>query len=82
MINRILILCRFQLEYYPSERDVKELTNEFLTKIRPESQVKEFIRIGSDHDGCYLVPNDLESIKYCYSPGVSNNSDFEDQLAT
>ena len=82
MINRILILFRFQLEYYPSGRDVKELINEFLTKVRPVSQVKEFIRIGSDHDGGYLVPNDLEGIKYCYSPGVSNNSDFEDQLAT
>ena len=82
MTNRILILFRFQLEYYPSGRDVKELIIEILTKIRPESQVKELIRVGSDNDGGYLVPDDLDGIKYCYSPGVSNNSDFEDQLAT
>ena len=82
MINRILILFRFQLEYYPLGRDLKELINEFLTNIRPESQVKELIRVGSGHAGGYLVPDDLEGIKYCYSPGVSNNSDFEDQLAT
>ena len=82
MINRILIIFRFQLEYYRIGRDVKELINELLTTIRPESQIKELIRIGSDHDGGYLVPNYLEGIKYCYSPGVSNNSDFEDQLTS
>ena len=80
MINKVLIYFRFQLDYQPLRRDVKEVIIEFLTTIRPESQIKEFIRIGSDHDGGYLVPDYLEGIKYCYSPGVSNNSDFEDQL--
>lgn len=40
----------------------------------------ELIRFGSEFDGGYLIPNDLEDINYCYSPGVSNNSDFEYQL--
>jgi hypothetical protein len=50
--------------------------------LTPESQMKDLIRIGSDYDGGYLVLNDLEGIKYCYSPGVSDNSLFEDQLTT
>lgn len=55
-------------------------------------QVKEFmrllhpvefnlIRVGSEHDGGYLVPDDLEYLSSCFSPGVSNNADFETELA-
>lgn len=33
-------------------------------------------------DGAYLVPNDLEGIKACFSPGVNNRKTFEDELTT
>ncbi len=82
LINKILAFFRFQLEYYPQGTNYKVQINKFLIMLRPESQMKDLIRIGSDYDGGYLVPNDLEGIKYCYSPGVSDNSDFEDQLTT
>lgn len=58
-------------------------TNEvslFLKKIHPISTEHELIRVGSQNDGGYLIPNDLSDIKYCYSPGVSTNSDFEKEL--
>ena len=41
----------------------------------------ELIRVGSAGDGGYLIPDDLDGIEYCFSPGVSTVSDFEDQLA-
>lgn len=69
-INRVLMIFHLQLMYFPPSKNLKENIADFLTKIRPESQVKELIRVGSNHDGGYLVPNDLEDIKYCYSPGV------------
>ncbi|HEX5432082.1 MAG TPA: FkbM family methyltransferase [Bryobacteraceae bacterium] len=53
----------------------------FLSKVRPVDCGIELIRIGSEMDGGYLVPNDLEGIEYCFSPGVSTLSDFENQLA-
>lgn len=37
----------------------------------------ELIRIGGDYDGGYLVPDDLEGIKYCFSPGVDVTATFE-----
>jgi hypothetical protein len=43
---------------------------------------KKLIRIGPDKDGGYLLPDDLEDIKYCFSPGVANCSDFELDMAT
>ena len=40
------------------------------------------IRIGPDHDGGYLLPDDLEGIRNCFSPGVAECSDFECDLAS
>jgi hypothetical protein len=41
----------------------------------------DLVRIGGDADGGYLVPNDLDGVKFCFSPGVSGTSDFENDLA-
>lgn len=38
-------------------------------------------RIGGATDGAYLVPEDFEGITACFSPGVCNTKDFEDELA-
>jgi hypothetical protein len=51
-----------------------------LTILRPKPSPFPLIRIGGKRDGAYLVPNDLEGIAACFSPGVSNIKKFEDQL--
>ncbi|MCP9826039.1 FkbM family methyltransferase [Synechococcus sp. EJ6-Ellesmere] len=40
----------------------------------------KLVRIGGKSDGSYLVPDHLEGITACYSPGVDNFKDFEDNL--
>ncbi len=40
-----------------------------------------FVRLGADYDGGYVIPNDLNGIKACFSPGVGNISKFEEDLA-
>jgi hypothetical protein len=52
-----------------------------IRKLRPQNCGKELIRIGGSGDGGYLVPDDLDGIEYCFSPGVNTISDFENQLA-
>ena len=42
---------------------------------------QELIRIGPSKDGGYLLPDDLDGIEYCFSPGVADCSDFELDLA-
>jgi hypothetical protein len=37
--------------------------------------------VGGSGDGGYLIPDDLAGIEYCFSPGVSTVSGFENQLA-
>ena len=82
LMNKVLASFGLQLAYHPQSTEIQEKINSFLKMLSPESQMKKLIRIGSDYDGGYLVPDDIEGIKYCYSPGVSDNSDFEDQLTT
>ena len=38
-----------------------------------------FVRIGSEEDGGYIVPNIFDEVKVsnCFSPGVGEYSDFE-----
>jgi len=52
-----------------------------IEKLRPQDCGRELVRIGSPGDGGYLIPDDLEDIEYCFSPGVNRTSDFENDLA-
>lgn len=47
----------------------------------PHECPQGLIRIGSDHDGGYLVPDDLDNIVALYSPGVSFELEFDKQIA-
>ncbi|MBS7671191.1 FkbM family methyltransferase [Croceicoccus gelatinilyticus] len=42
---------------------------------------RKLIRIGREGDGGYLVPDDLDGIEACFSPGTNNYKYFEDTLA-
>lgn len=53
----------------------------FISKYRPQSVGKELIRIGGQGDGGYLIPDDLDGISACFSPGVDVTSTFEEELA-
>lgn len=54
---------------------------ELIRALRPRSCAVPLIRLGADADGGYLIPDDLDGIEYCFSPGVSTTADFEWQLA-
>lgn len=49
--------------------------------LRPVLAPRELIRVGPSGDGGYLIPDDLDDIGYCLSPGVSDQSGFERDLA-
>ena len=48
-----------------------------LHAMRPVATDRQLIRIGSPADGGYLIPDDLEGIRFCFSPGVAHSSAFE-----
>ena len=53
---------------------------DLIRRLRPVECSIEMIRLGSNNDGGYLVPNILDGVVACFSPGVSNNTSFEDNL--
>lgn len=54
---------------------------QLLRSLHPEDCGRDLVRMGGDADGGYLLPDDLDGIEYCFSPGVSSIADFENQLA-
>jgi hypothetical protein len=53
----------------------------FFKTIQPITTEHELIRLGGNTDSGYLVPNDLNDINFCFSPGVSNEAFFEEDLS-
>lgn len=50
--------------------------------LMPQASPYKLVRIGGKGDGAYLVPDDLEGIDACFSPGVNNFKYFEDDLTS
>jgi hypothetical protein len=55
----------------------KNKVAELIESLYPFQTQFELIRLGSKADGGYLVPNNLDGIEACFSPGVSLVSEFE-----
>lgn len=62
-----------------TERTPEPKLRRLIDNLRPRSS--NLIRVGPDGDGGYLLPDDLDGIKYAFSPGVSTESGFEADLA-
>lgn len=55
---------------------------EALQLLNPIGCSSELIRIGGTGDGSYLVPDDLDGVEACFSPGVGDKIQFETDLAS
>lgn len=55
---------------------------ELIRRLRPEKTSIPLMRIGGTGDGGYLVPDDLDGIEACVSPGVSEEISFDLELAS
>ena len=53
----------------------------FLKRFREHLVSVDLNRVGGDGDGGYLVPNILDEITYCFSPGVNYTANFERELS-
>ncbi|RWK60434.1 FkbM family methyltransferase [Mesorhizobium sp.] len=53
----------------------------FIKSLRPKAIKAPLIRLGGVADGGYLLPNDLDGIGACISPGVSTEVSFDRAMA-
>ena len=70
-----------KLPFFPTATADSEQVNALIRRLHPVACDKELIRLGPHGDGGYLVPDDLEGILACFSPGVSNVAGFEKDCA-
>lgn len=80
-IERSLVRTLRYLNTEVSRSIGKAELDKFFSRTNPVSTQCELIRLGSKADGGYLIPDDLEGIEACFSPGVSAMVDFELDLA-
>ena len=81
MANHLLRQAFAPLKYFPGKSSRQEDLRALVRAMKVTSIVQELVRIGPLGDGGYLLPNDLENIEFCFSPGVADCSDFELVLA-
>ena len=68
-------ICEYLLNkgiFTSKKTDLKKI-DRFLNMVHPESLNIENIRIGGDNDGGYIIPNDLNGIKYCFRQSYNNS---------
>lgn len=66
---------------FPTGLVPKEELLGLIQSLHPVASGRELIRLGPAGDGGYLVPDDLEKIEACFSPGVDRISEFELECA-
>ena len=54
---------------------------QFFSMVKPVTTNHDLIRIGGETDGGYLIPDDLEGVETCFSPGVAVTASFETEIA-
>ncbi len=55
--------------------------NSFVEMFRSMLVSVDLIRVGGSGDGGYLIPDDLDGVRVCFSPGVDVKATFENELA-
>jgi GTPase involved in cell partitioning and DNA repair len=74
-----IIITKFKINFIISNVSKNSL-DKLIKKLFIYDTGHSLIRLGSNKDGGYLVPDILGKIKYCFSPGVGPTTSFEKQL--
>lgn len=82
MLTQFAKSAVFKLGLTPNRAVSIEQMRGLLARLQPQQSRFPLIRIGGEGDGGYLVPDDLDGIAACFSPGVDVTASFEaDMLA-
>jgi len=77
VLQQLLATLRASLAVGVQASDLRSALN----LIHPKPSPAPLVRIGGSGDGGYLVPDDLEGLVACFSPGVAESANFELALA-
>ncbi len=68
---------KFQFYFFSNLKVPKYQILNFIKSIKPKAINYPLIRIGGESDGGYLIPDCIDDIDACFSPGVGVLGDFE-----
>ena len=77
LIRNIMNRASLNMSRHVPESDLED----FFRMVWPVTGSWDLIRVGPEGDGGYLVPDTLENIGYCFSPGVDYVAGFEADLS-
>jgi len=76
-IHRLIFNSLLEIREIPTRLTENSRVESLIQTLRPLAFEPGLIRLGPNHDGGYLVPDDLDGIAACFSPGVEQTSGFE-----
>jgi hypothetical protein len=71
----------FKLGFFPTKSVNKSKLIQLIEKLRPVNTRHKMCRMGPEKDGGYVLPDDLDDINTCISPGVGDTVGFEKECA-
>lgn len=77
LVQQLLATLRASMSVGATAKELQES----LQLIQPKASPNRLMRIGGATDGGYLIPDDLDNIAACFSPGVGESAGFELALA-
>jgi hypothetical protein len=80
-IRTLVAAAASRIGYFASKRTPLADLRRVVDLLRPVDAGRGLLRIGADGDGGYLLPDDLDRISACFSPGVDRQATFENALA-
>lgn len=80
LINKFLFDL-LGIRHFPAKRTKANMLSSLIEILKPVAINKRFIRLGANADGGYLLPDDLEGVAACFSPGVADCVKFEEACA-
>lgn len=66
---------------FPAVATAPDEVAALVRRLHPSRPATGLIRVGPAGDGGYLLPDDLDGIQACFSPGVGNLTGFEEDCA-
>jgi hypothetical protein len=74
--SRALSLLNLHISQRTDDSRIRDLAS----RLVPHDLGVPLRRLGASGDGGYLIPDDLDGVQHCFSPGVADTADFEDDL--
>jgi hypothetical protein len=76
-LQQFLAILRASMTVGVQANDLRSALN----LIQPKPSPVSLVRIGGSGDGGYLLPDDLDGLTACFSPGVAESANFELAMA-